>query len=60
MTVLKSPQRFSQNAKLLFKWFSVGILLTIVAEGALNVSHVIIARSEHWWCGQSVVVSSLL
>ncbi|RAL07520.1 putative vacuolar ABC heavy metal transporter (Hmt1) [Aspergillus homomorphus CBS 101889] len=56
MAVLKSPQRFSQNAKSLFKWFSVGILLTIVAEGALNVSHVIIARSEHWWCGQSVVI----
>ncbi|RAH52767.1 heavy metal tolerance protein precursor [Aspergillus piperis CBS 112811] len=56
MTVIKAPQKFSERTKLLFKWLSVGVLLTIAADGALNVAHVMIARSEHWWCGQSVVI----
>lgn len=59
MTVIRAPQKFSERTKLLFKWLSVGVLLTIAADGALNVAHVMIARSEHWWCGQSVVVSPL-
>ncbi|KAE8350375.1 hypothetical protein BDV28DRAFT_40262 [Aspergillus coremiiformis] len=56
MAVMKTPQKFSQNTKALFKWLSVGILLTIIVDAAVNVAHVIIFRSEHWWCGQSVVI----
>lgn len=57
MAVVKETQRFSQNAKLLFKWLSAGVLVTLVADAAINMAHVIVARSEHWWCGQAVVVS---
>jgi hypothetical protein len=57
MVVVKETQKFSQSAKLLFKWLSVGVLVTLVADAAINVAHVMVARSEHWWCGQAVVVS---
>ncbi|KAE8149129.1 hypothetical protein BDV25DRAFT_156858 [Aspergillus avenaceus] len=56
MAVIKSPEKFSQNSRLLFKWLSLGILLTLIADAALNVTHVIVSRSEQWWCGQSVVI----
>lgn len=57
MAVVRQAQTFSWAAKLLFRWLSVGILLTLVADAAINMTHVILAKSEHWWCGQSVVVS---
>lgn len=57
MVVVKETQKFSQSAKLLFKWLSAGVLVTLVADAAINVAHVMVARSEHWWCGQAVVVS---
>ncbi|GFF76443.1 heavy metal tolerance protein [Aspergillus udagawae] len=56
MVVVKETQKFSQSAKLLFKWLSVGVLVTLVADAAINVAHVMVARSEHWWCGQAVVI----
>lgn len=59
MAVVKKAQTFSWASKLLFRWLSVGILLTLVADAAINMTHVILAKSEHWWCGQSVVVSLL-
>ncbi|KAL4808930.1 hypothetical protein BDV18DRAFT_133521 [Aspergillus unguis] len=56
VSVQKKAQQFSQNAKLWFKLLSVAVLLTLVAEAAVNVAHVMVARSEHWWCGQAVVI----
>jgi hypothetical protein len=56
VAVVKAPQKFSRNAKLCFKWLSFLVLVTLVAEAAVNVTHVMIARSEQWWCGQAVVV----
>ncbi|KAI9371655.1 hypothetical protein BJX61DRAFT_16878 [Aspergillus egyptiacus] len=56
VAVVKAPQKFSQNATLCFKWLSLGILVTFVAEAAIVVAHVMIARSEQWWCGQAVVI----
>ncbi|THC92610.1 hypothetical protein EYZ11_007912 [Aspergillus tanneri] len=53
---VKPPQPFSRNAKLLFKWLSVVILVTLVADAAINMAHVMVSRSEQWWCGQSVVI----
>lgn len=47
---------FSQNTKLAFKWLSVAVLLTFVADAALTMTHVILHRQQHWWPGQSVVV----
>lgn len=59
-SVRKGGQKFSHNAKIWFNLLSVAILVTFVAEAAANVSHVMVARSEHWWCGQSVVVCPLV
>ncbi|GIJ99250.1 hypothetical protein Aspvir_001380 [Aspergillus viridinutans] len=56
MVVVKETQKFSQSAKLLFKWLSAAVLVTLVADAAINVAHVMVARSEHWWCGQAVVI----
>ncbi|KAL3474216.1 hypothetical protein BJX99DRAFT_232126 [Aspergillus californicus] len=56
VAVVKAPQKFSRNANLCFKWLSLGVLATLVADATLNVTHAILARSEHWWCGQAVVI----
>lgn len=56
MVVTKPLQTYSHNTKQVFKWLSVAVLVTFVVDGAINTSHAVIARSEHWWCGQSVVV----
>ncbi|EAS33541.2 heavy metal tolerance protein [Coccidioides immitis RS] len=47
---------FSATTKLAFKWLSVGVLLTFVADAALTMVHTIFYRQEHWWAGQSVVI----
>ncbi|EGC45999.1 heavy metal tolerance protein [Histoplasma capsulatum var. duboisii H88] len=47
---------FSPNAKLTFRWLSVGVLLTFVADAAITMTHVIMYRQMHWWCGQSRVI----
>ncbi|KAI2083838.1 ATP-binding cassette-type vacuolar membrane transporter Hmt1 [Ophidiomyces ophidiicola] len=54
--VTDTVEDFSPNVKLVFKWLSVSILLTFVADAALNMSHVMLHRLEHWWAGQSVVI----
>lgn len=59
MAIMKNPQKFSQNTRSWFRWLSVGILLTILGDAAVNVAHVMVSRSEQWWCGQSVVVSAM-
>ena len=56
VAVVKPVQTYSHNTKLVFKWLSVAVLVTFVFEAALNIAHTVVARSEHWWCGQSLVV----
>lgn len=56
LAVTKQTQTFSEGTKIFFRWLAVGILVTLVADAAINMTHVISARSYHWWCGQSVVV----
>lgn len=56
LAVTKQTQKFSEGTKILFRWLTVGVLVTLVADAAINITHVIYARSYHWWCGQSVVV----
>jgi hypothetical protein len=58
MTVARDRPDVSPNFKLLFKWLSVGVLLTFIADAAINMGHVLYSRSEHWWNGQAVVVST--
>ncbi|KAL4763962.1 putative vacuolar ABC heavy metal transporter (Hmt1) [Aspergillus foveolatus] len=56
VAVVKANQKFSQNAKLCFRLLSAAILVTLVAEAVVTVAHVMVARSEQWWCGQAVVI----
>ncbi|EEH36367.1 heavy metal tolerance protein [Paracoccidioides lutzii Pb01] len=51
-----STPDFSPNAKSAFKWLSVGILLTLVADATVIILQVILFREMHWWCGQSTVI----
>jgi hypothetical protein len=53
------PQEFSRNVKRTFNLLSVGILLTFIADATIYITHVMVARAENWWRGQSVVVCSL-
>lgn len=50
---------FSPRTKAAFKWLSAGVLLTFVADAALNIIRVIIYRRDHWWSGQSAVVITM-
>ncbi|KAJ5997053.1 hypothetical protein N7522_008713 [Penicillium canescens] len=50
------PQEFSRNVKRAFNLLSVGILLTFIADATIYITHVMVARAENWWRGQSVVI----
>ncbi|KAJ5873636.1 Vacuolar ABC heavy metal transporter (H.t1.c1) [Penicillium subrubescens] len=52
----KNGQSFSPTQKRLFNWLSAVLLVTYFEDAAVSVAHVVIAQSEQWWCGQSVVV----
>lgn len=51
------PRDFSLGTKTAFKWLNSGILLMYVLDAANAMSHTIIERKQHWWCGQAFVVS---
>ncbi|KAJ5988762.1 hypothetical protein N7481_003972 [Penicillium waksmanii] len=53
---LKKTQSFSRTVKHCFNWLSVGVLLTFLADASIYITHVVLARSEQWWRGQSVVI----
>jgi hypothetical protein len=52
----RKAKEFSPTVKRFFNWFSVGVLLTYLMDATLYILHVMMARSEHWWRGQSAVV----
>lgn len=52
----RKTQSFSKTAKRLFNWISVAVIVTYLADATIYVVHVMVARSEHWWRGQSEVV----
>ena len=52
----RKTQRFSKTVKRFFNWLSVAILITWIADAVIFIAHALMARSEHWWQGQSVVV----
>jgi hypothetical protein len=51
--------QFSRNVKRVFNLLSVAILLTFLADAIIYIIHVMVARSENWWRGQSFVVCSM-
>ena len=48
---------FGPGAKAFFKWTTVAVSLTFLVQAALIILHVLVARSEGWWCGQHAAVS---
>lgn len=55
---IRKTQGFSNTVKRVFNWLSVGVLVTFLADATIYILHVMTARAEHWWRGQSVVVRS--
>ena len=53
---IDKTQGFSKSTKQVFNWLSAAVLLTFLADATIYIVHVMVARSEHWWRGQSVVV----
>ncbi|KAI2792639.1 ABC transporter aclQ [Penicillium oxalicum] len=49
-------KEFSPTAKRFFNWLSVGVLVTFLIDATIFILHVMQARSEHWWRGQSAVI----
>lgn len=47
---------FSRSRKLLFQALEAGVLLTICGNIALVIVHALVARQDHWWCGQAPTV----
>ncbi|OKL56550.1 hypothetical protein UA08_08347 [Talaromyces atroroseus] len=56
MAVLKDRQNVSPRFRLVFQWLSLAVLLTFLVDAAINVSHAILYRSQHWWRGQATVI----
>jgi ATP-binding cassette, subfamily B, vacuolar membrane transporter HMT1/ACLQ len=57
MTVARKRQQISPRIASTFKWLSVGVLITFIADAAINLLHTLCNRSEQWWRGQATVVS---
>lgn len=53
---LRKMQGFSKTVKRVFDWLSVAVLVTFLADATIYILHVMAARSEQWWRGQSTVV----
>lgn len=45
------------RSRTLFLWLTLFLLTTYIAEAAIHMLHIMLARSQQWWCGQAVVVS---
>jgi ABC-type transport system involved in Fe-S cluster assembly fused permease/ATPase subunit len=49
-------REFSPTVKRFFNWLSVAVLVTYLIDATIYILHVMMARSEHWWRGQSAVI----
>ncbi|QIW98414.1 hypothetical protein AMS68_003932 [Peltaster fructicola] len=47
---------FSRPQRLLFQALQAGVLLSICGNITVVVVHALVAREEHWWCGQAPTV----
>lgn len=59
ISAYQKPKEFSRNVKRVFNWLSVAVLLTFLADATIYILHVMAARSDNWWRGQSFVVRSI-
>ena len=46
-----------KKSKAVFLWLTILLLFTYVGDAVLDMTHVMVAKSQQWWCGQAVVVS---
>ncbi|KAJ9379015.1 hypothetical protein DTO063F5_7331 [Paecilomyces variotii] len=44
------------RSRTVFLWLTLFLLTTYIAEAAINMLHVMLAQSQQWWCGQTVVI----
>ena len=49
----------TQTQKRVFEWVSLATALTFFGNSVLVIAQALAKQSEHWWCGQSVVVCVL-
>ena len=49
-------KRFSGTIKHCFNWLSAGVLVTFLVDATVHITHLLMARSEYRWRGQSAVV----
>lgn len=56
MVVARDRQDISPTFRLVFKWLSVAVLVTLVVDAVVNITQALLFRSVHWWRGQAVVV----
>ncbi|KAK5165914.1 ATP-binding cassette-type vacuolar membrane transporter Hmt1 [Saxophila tyrrhenica] len=47
---------FSRPRRLLFKWLSAGVLLSLLGNIVVVIAHALYAREEEWWCGQAPTI----
>ncbi|KAJ5118279.1 hypothetical protein N7526_009916 [Penicillium atrosanguineum] len=45
-----------KKSKALFLWLAIILIITYVGDAALGLTHVMVANSQQWWCGQAVVI----
>lgn len=48
----------TQSQKRVFEWLSLAAALTFIANSVNVIVHALTARSDNWWCGKQVVVST--
>ncbi|KAL1644882.1 ATP-binding cassette-type vacuolar membrane transporter Hmt1 [Didymella pomorum] len=46
----------TQTQKRVFEWVSLATALTFFGNSVLVIAQALAKQSEHWWCGQSVVI----
>lgn len=51
---------FTPGRKLLFVIISILLLLTLIGNAVIVISHALADREEQWWCGQAFVVRRAL
>jgi hypothetical protein len=52
----KDSLDFSRPRRILFEWLSAGILLSLVGNIIIVLTHALYDRKHEWWCGQAPTV----
>lgn len=51
---------FSRGRKLLFLYFSAGVIATFIANGVNIIVHALTKSENGWWCGEATAVIQYL